>query len=99
MDSLRCLCVSISIVLICFWGYFPATGEDDLQRVMNELDEITQVMLMGVALGLCMSSIEEIRMDYHSLEEQKTMAVYHMAQKEQYSLRLPVPPSNMESAC
>ena len=51
--------------------------EDDLQRVLAELDCVVDVRGLGLFLGLRMSSLEKIRADEHSLEKQKVKVLHH----------------------
>ena len=69
--QLYCVCVLFNTVC-CI-----ATGKDDLQKILDELNGIVQVMSLGLSLGLRMSSIEKIKNDYRYLDEQKAIAIFY----------------------
>ena len=57
------------------------TDEDDLETVVNELSDIADVERLGLNLGLRMSALKKIRIDYPQLEEQKTNVIFCWLQR------------------
>ena len=69
---------AVFIVRVCC----ISIDEDDLHKVLNELIEISQVTSLGLSLGLRMSSIEGIKNDCQSSDEQKTIVVYRWLKRQ-----------------
>ena len=57
--------------------YFNVIDEDNLETVVSELHDVTDVEGLGLALGLRMSALKKITLDYPKLEKQKTEVIYH----------------------
>lgn len=72
------LCVLLYFVfLLCFF----AIGENDLQQILEEVEQVTNVLRLGLKLGLPMSEIVKIQKEYELLEEQKTWVIYFWLQR------------------
>ena len=56
---------------------FVSTDEDDLETAVTELDNITDVEGLGLALGIRMSALEKIMLNCSNLDKQKTKVIYH----------------------
>ena len=56
---------------------FVSTDEDDLETVVTELNDITDVEGLGLALGIRMSALKKIVLDYSKLDKQKTEVIYY----------------------
>ena len=48
-----------------------------MEAIVTELDGITDVVRLGLYLGVRMSALEKIEASYPSLERQKTEVIYH----------------------
>ena len=56
---------------------FVCIDEDDLETVVTELHDITDIEALGLALGIRMSALEKIAVDYPKLDKQKTKVIYY----------------------
>ena len=61
---------------------FVSTGVADLQRILTEIHYVTQVMKLGLNLGLYMPAIVKIQTDHKDLADQKTWIVYAWLQRQ-----------------
>ena len=60
------------------WGNLFSTDEDDLEDVITELNDITDFEGLGLALGIRMSALEKIALDYPcKVDKQKTKVIYY----------------------
>ena len=50
---------------------FVSSGVADLQQIRTEIRYVTQVMSLGLNLGLYMPAIEKIQIEHKALDEQK----------------------------
>ena len=57
--------------------YLHTIDEDDLQRIVTELNDIFDVQTLGLGLGIRMSSLEKIKTDNPQVEQQKTQVIYY----------------------
>ena len=55
---------------------FVYADEDDLETLVIELNDVTEVEGLGLALGIRMSALEKIALDYSKLDKQKTKVIY-----------------------
>ena len=67
-------------VLFFFVNVF--TDEDDLKEIVTELEDITDVEGLGLNLGIRMSALERITIDYQLLEKRKTKVIYHWLKRK-----------------
>ena len=51
--------------------------EDDLETLTMELSAINDIEHLGLALGIRMSALDKIRLDYSQVEKQKTRVIYY----------------------
>lgn len=63
----------ISFLSVC--SFF--IDEDDLGTVVTKLNQITDIEGLGLALGIRMSTLEKIILDYPLQEKQKTKVIYY----------------------
>ena len=56
--------------------FFP-TDEDDLDMIVTELKDITEVLELGLALGIRKSSLDKIMQDNAKLEKQKIEVIHY----------------------
>ena len=61
---------------------FVSTGVADLQRILAEIHHVTQVVKLGLNLGLYMTAIVKIQTDHKDLGDQKTWIVYAWLQRQ-----------------
>ena len=47
----------------------------DLQEVLSEIKSVSQVQNLGLALGLLVTAVDEIRKDFTSVKEQKIQVI------------------------
>ena len=66
---------------LCFFCTFIFTVEDDLDTVVDELHDIADVERLGLSLGIRMSALKKIKIEYPDLEGQKTNIVYCWLQR------------------
>ena len=59
------------------WGNLFPTDEDDLEDVITELNDITDFESLGLALGIRMSALKKIALDYSKVDKQKTKVIYY----------------------
>ena len=62
---------------------FVSIDEDDLERIATELRDITDVVGLGLKLGIRMSALKKITADYPQLERQKTEVVYYWLKRRE----------------
>ena len=55
--------------------YTLSLDEQDLQRVLKEIEPLSGVQNLGLALGLLISAIDEIQKDFASVKEQKIQVI------------------------
>ena len=67
-------CMHRKVQLVC---KYICAGENDLQEVITELYDISDVMHLGLALGIRMSTVEMIATDCHSSKKTLTTVIYH----------------------
>ena len=60
----------LGVIFLC------TIGEDDLRKVINELNAISNVELLALNLGIHMSAWLKIEAE-HQVEKQKTRVLYH----------------------
>ena len=59
------------------------TDLHDLQDVLEEIQSVSQVKSLGLALGLLVTAIEKIQKDFSSVKEQKIVVIiYWLTRKE-----------------
>ena len=63
--------------------YFISADEDDLQGIATDLSDITDVVSLGLNLGLRMSTLKKIMADYPQLERQKTEVIYYWLKRRE----------------
>ena len=56
---------------------FILVDEDDLETVNTELSDVTDVEELGLALGIRMSALEKIVLDYPRVDKQKRKVIYY----------------------
>ena len=56
--------------------------EDDLDEIVTELKDINDVEELGLKLGVRMSALESIKIDYQPLKKQKTQVIYHWLKRK-----------------
>ena len=61
---------------------FVSTGVADLQQILTEIHHVTQVMSLGLNLGLYMPAVVKIQTDYKTLADQKAWIVYAWLQRQ-----------------
>ena len=61
---------------------FVSTGIADLQRILAEIHNVTQVMKLGLNLGLYMPAIKKIQTDNRDLDDQKAWIVCAWLQRQ-----------------
>ena len=66
--------LSHSWYFICLF-HADSLDEHDLQDVLLEIKSVSQVLKLGLALGLLISAIDKIRKDFGSVEEQKIQII------------------------
>ena len=76
-----------------------SSGVADLQQVLDEIHNITQVTNLGLKLGLYMPAIDKIQTDYKNVDEQKTRILYAwLARKDIIPSKQSLPPTWNELA-
>ena len=68
------VCITRHVLAVCVFIY---TGEDDLEPIVTEIGDITDVQCLGLKLGIRMSALLRIKAEDSQLEGQKTMVIYH----------------------
>ena len=63
---------------------FISTDEDDLNDIVTELESITDVEGLGLSLGLRMSALESIMIDYQPLEKAEDKSHLPLAEKKRH---------------
>ena len=61
---------------------FISTDEDDLETVVSVLNDIADVECLGLNLGIRMSALDKIKVDYPHLEGQKRRIIYHWLKRK-----------------
>ena len=61
---------------------FVSTGVADLQRILVEIHHVTQVVKLGLNLGLYMPAIVKIQTNHKDLGDQKTWIIYAWLQRQ-----------------
>ena len=51
--------------------HFVSLDEHDMQKVLMEIKSVSEVQSLGLALGLLITAIDEIRKDFATVKEQK----------------------------
>ena len=64
-------------IYICTFSEFFSTDEDDLDTIVTELKDITDVLELGLALGIRKSALDKIMQDSTKLEKQKIEVIHY----------------------
>ena len=54
-----------------------STDEDDLYMIVSELRDVTEVLKLGLALGIRKSALDKILQDSTNLEDRKIEVIHH----------------------
>ena len=65
-----------SICIGSLYETFPA-DEDDLDTIVSELHDVTEILKLGLALGLRKSALDRITKDNTNLEDQKIEVIHY----------------------
>ena len=65
-----------SICIGSLYKTFPA-DEDDLDTIVSELHDVTEILKLGLALGLRKSALDRITKDNTNLEDQKIEVIHY----------------------
>ena len=53
------------------------TDEDDLHTIVTELKDVTYVLELGLALGVCKPALDQIMQDIAKLQKQKIQVIHY----------------------
>ena len=61
---------------------FTSTDEHDLDTIVGVLDDIAAVERLGLNLGIRLSALDKIKINYPLLEDQKTRVVHYWLKRK-----------------
>ena len=69
----------ISCAFTCIGGFYKTfpTDEDDLDTVVSELHDITDILKLGLALGIRKSALDKIMQDNANLDDRKIEVIHY----------------------
>ena len=65
-----------SIFIAIVYATF-STDEDDLDTIVSELHDVTDILKLGLALGIRKSTLDKIVRNYTSLEDRKIEVIHY----------------------
>ena len=61
--------------------FYVETGEDDLQQILEEISQVTDLVTLGLRLGLHMKDIQKIQNEHKSSDEKKAWIIWSWLQR------------------